>query len=142
MDEPDSQAIEQETPADDVFIPPSINHNQILNGFSYTHHTAIPEVIADDSSIECVLGVDEAGRGPVLGLHLPHINRHNAESFSKAPWYIACFIFLFHVIALCSPKPIISMIQRFSLRQFDHLSCKNCVLIIPIFSRIVDGRQD
>lgn len=67
MDEPDSQAIEQETPADDVFIPPSINQNQILAGFSYTHHTAIPEAIADDMSIECVLGVDEAGRGPVLG---------------------------------------------------------------------------
>ena len=67
MDELDSQAIEQETPADDVFIPPSINRNQILAGFSYTHHTAIPDVIADDMSIECVLGVDEAGRGPVLG---------------------------------------------------------------------------
>lgn len=67
MEELDSQAIEQETPADDVFIPPSINRSQILAGFSYTHHTAIPDVIADDMSIECVLGVDEAGRGPVLG---------------------------------------------------------------------------
>lgn len=68
MDEPDSQVIEQETPADDVFIPPSIKEDQILAGDSYTHHAAIPQVIVDDVSIECVLGVDEAGRGPVLGL--------------------------------------------------------------------------
>jgi ribonuclease H2 subunit A len=67
MDESDSQTIEQETPADDVFIPPSIDENRILAGFSYTHHAAIPEVVANDMSVECVLGVDEAGRGPVLG---------------------------------------------------------------------------
>jgi ribonuclease H2 subunit A len=67
MDEPDSQTVEQETPADNVFIPPSINSNQIFAGFSYTHHAAIPEIIANDMSVECVLGVDEAGRGPVLG---------------------------------------------------------------------------
>ena len=67
MDEPDSQAIEQETPVDNVFIPPSIKQDQIITGSSYTHHTAIPEAIANEMSIECVLGVDEAGRGPVLG---------------------------------------------------------------------------
>lgn len=67
MDEPDSETIAQETPAVNVFMAPSIHERDILAGISYTHQTAIPEVIALDTSIECVLGIDEAGRGPVLG---------------------------------------------------------------------------
>ena len=67
MDEIDSQEIAQETPAEDVFIAPSIHEQEIFAGTSYTHHTALPELIASDLSTECVLGVDEAGRGPVLG---------------------------------------------------------------------------
>lgn len=70
MDETDSQVIEQETPADDVFIAPSINKNFLLAGTSYTHHSAIPEIVAKNTSTECVLGVDEAGRGPVLGEYI------------------------------------------------------------------------
>lgn len=62
-----SQDIAQETPAQDVFIAPSIHEQAILCGRSYTHHSAIPDVIARDISTDCILGVDEAGRGPVLG---------------------------------------------------------------------------
>lgn len=62
-----SQDIPQETPAQNVFIAPSVHEHAILAGASYTHHSAIPEVVTRDLSIECVLGVDEAGRGPVLG---------------------------------------------------------------------------
>lgn len=67
-DQPDTQEVIQETPAVDVFIPPSINKPRVLSGDSYTHHSAIPPSIKDDMTTECVLGVDEAGRGPVLGM--------------------------------------------------------------------------
>ncbi len=71
MDELGSQEITQETPAEDIFIAPSIHAQEIFAGTSYTHHTPIPEAIAKDLSTECVLGVDEAGRGPVLGPQSP-----------------------------------------------------------------------
>ena len=65
-----SQDISQETTARDVFIAPSIHEQAILAGASYTYHSAVPNSIAQDFSSECVLGVDEAGRGPVLGTPL------------------------------------------------------------------------
>ncbi|KAF2471296.1 uncharacterized protein BDR25DRAFT_285809 [Lindgomyces ingoldianus] len=63
----DMQEIEQETSPSDVFMAPSIHKPDILTGKSYSHFSPIPSQIADDMSKECVLGVDEAGRGPVLG---------------------------------------------------------------------------
>jgi len=63
----ESQDIALETPVDDVFRAPSIYSSDILNGSSYSHYSPIPENISNDMSSECVLGVDEAGRGPVLG---------------------------------------------------------------------------
>lgn len=68
--EMDTQEIEQETPPDNVFVAPSIYESDILTGKSYSHFSPIPQQIADDMSTECVLGVDEAGRGPVLGTQL------------------------------------------------------------------------
>ena len=70
MEELDTQDIAQETPAENVFIAPSISPDQILNGASYTYHSPIPPLIAENPDIECVLGIDEAGRGPVLGKDL------------------------------------------------------------------------
>ena len=62
-----SQELADGTPVEDVFIPPSIHNDKVLSGDSYTHLSPIPRTLIDDSTIECVLGVDEAGRGPVLG---------------------------------------------------------------------------
>ena len=67
MEESGSQDIALETPAEDVFIAPSIYEQNLLLGESYTHHSPVPPTVAQDLSTECVLGIDEAGRGPVLG---------------------------------------------------------------------------
>jgi ribonuclease H2 subunit A len=77
MEEEQPDAID-ETPVSTVFIPSSIHRNDLLSGNSYAHYTPIPSLIKPSSSsdesgglnicgTECVLGVDEAGRGPVLG---------------------------------------------------------------------------
>ncbi|KAI0142420.1 ribonuclease H2 subunit A [Hypoxylon sp. NC0597] len=63
-----------ETPAPDVFVPPSIHRAETLAGETYTHFSPVPPSLLPQTSPSdsqagepCVLGVDEAGRGPVLG---------------------------------------------------------------------------
>ena len=67
MDESETQDLALETPAENTFIAPSISPDKILASESYTYHSPIPSVVSADEGVECVLGVDEAGRGPVLG---------------------------------------------------------------------------
>ncbi|EKD17500.1 uncharacterized protein L3040_006615 [Drepanopeziza brunnea f. sp. 'multigermtubi'] len=69
-----------EAPAAKVFIAPSINSDLLFAGASYTHFSPVPPSLlptpdpahlTDSSKADpgpaCALGVDEAGRGPVLG---------------------------------------------------------------------------
>ena len=67
----DTQETELETPPADIFMAPSVHKADVLAGKSYSHFSPIPAQIANDMATECVLGVDEAGRGPVFGMPQP-----------------------------------------------------------------------
>ena len=76
MDMEDSQTSQHDIDVElsKGFVPPSVHQREQLakhSSDSYTYHSPIPTAIADSPDIPCVLGVDEAGRGPVLGNNPP-----------------------------------------------------------------------
>ena len=66
---------EEESIVATAFIPPSVKDHKdaLVSGESYAHYSEIPETVtlrthaSSDPGTPCVLGVDEAGRGPVIG---------------------------------------------------------------------------
>lgn len=72
-DTPLAQEEASSSPASSTFVPPSIHKAALLSGASYSHFSPVPAALlassdpASSAPPPCALGVDEAGRGPVLG---------------------------------------------------------------------------
>ena len=84
MEDFETQNVSLETPAQHVFIAPSIQEQAIFAGESYTYHSPIPETMVQNPSVECVLGIDEAGRGPVLGTDRDCICSHGFNQIIRS----------------------------------------------------------
>ncbi|RIB10774.1 ribonuclease H-like domain-containing protein [Gigaspora rosea] len=60
---PDDSSVSEDEGA--VFDVPSVQADPLTS--SYTYHSPLPSALANNRGEPCILGVDEAGRGPVLG---------------------------------------------------------------------------
>ena len=67
----DTPLVEEDLPASTAFTPPSIDRRALLAGQTYSYYSPVPAPLQPLSPSKpgraAMLGVDEAGRGPVLG---------------------------------------------------------------------------
>ena len=116
------QDIANETPPDDVFLAPSIDRSEILSGASYSHFSPLPETLLNDMNTECVLGIDEAGRGPVLGiqpLKPKYYKRFNMLLTTRQVlWFTRCSTYLYPSTVLSLQRPTTSTTPKSSLLLF------------------------
>jgi hypothetical protein len=78
-----SQPVDEEEEEEDEdvdFIPPSVHKEELFRGESFDHFSEVPECIK--AGEECVMGIDEAGRGPVLG----KLTRLHSLLTIQVPW--------------------------------------------------------
>ena len=142
MDHPDSQTIAEETPADNVFLPPSVDKVRQLLGESYTHVSPVPPSLAADMNTECVLGVDEAGRGPVLGGYRPGRLECADIDQSQDLWCTRYTIYRCLCTTHYSPKRIISMTRKSSHQPCVQTSWRRYALQEPISTSTAVGLQE
>lgn len=65
--DPQEAEAAKEAAKEAALILPSIDCGKIRYGESYSYHSPIPASMLEDKGGPVILGVDEAGRGPVLG---------------------------------------------------------------------------